>query len=72
MGCDSAVAIVTRYRPGIPGIKFLWGQDFLHPSIPVLGPTQPPIQWVPGLTWGYSGCGVVLIPPHPALKLEKE
>ena len=24
----------------------LGGQDFSHPSRPVLGPTQPPIQWV--------------------------
>jgi hypothetical protein len=23
-----------------------WGRNFLHPARPVLGPTQPPVQWV--------------------------
>jgi hypothetical protein len=26
------------------------GRDFMHLSRPVLGPTQPPAQWVPGLS----------------------
>jgi len=28
------------------------GRDFSHPTTPALGPTQPPIQWVPFLSRG--------------------
>ena len=49
---DSSVGIATRYRLGGPGIKSRWGQGFPHPSRPALRPTQPPIQWVPGLSRG--------------------
>ena len=52
MGRDSSVGIVTRYRLDGPGIESRWGQDFLHPPRPALGPTQPPIQWSPGLSQG--------------------
>jgi len=34
---------VSRYRDG-PGIESRWGRNFPHPSIPSLGPNQPPIQ----------------------------
>ena len=51
-GRDSSVVIVTRYGLDGPGIASRWGRDFLHPSRRALGPTQPPVQWVPGLSWG--------------------
>ena len=47
-----AVGIATRYGLEGPGIEFRWGQDFPQLSKPALGPTQPPIQRVPGLSWG--------------------
>ena len=48
-GRDSSVGIATRYGPEI---ESRWGRGFPHPSRTTLGPTQPPIQWVPGLSRG--------------------
>jgi hypothetical protein len=44
------IGIATRYGLDGPGIDSRLGQDFPHPSRPALGPTQPPIRWVPGLS----------------------
>ena len=52
MGRDSTVGIATRYGLDGPGIESRWGPDFPHLSRPALGPTQPPVQWVPGLSRG--------------------
>jgi hypothetical protein len=51
-GRDSSVGIATRYGLDGPGIESRWGRGFSHTSSPALGPTQPPIPWVPGLSRG--------------------
>ena len=50
VGRDSAVSVATRYGLDSPEIDSLWGRDFPEQSTPALGPTQPPIRWVPGLS----------------------
>ena len=52
VGSDSAVGIATRYGLDGPGIESRWGRDFPHQPRLTLGPIQPPIQRVPGLSWG--------------------
>jgi hypothetical protein len=49
-GPGSVVGIATAYGLDGPGIKSQWGRDFPHLSRPVLRPTQPPVQCVPGLS----------------------
>jgi len=48
MGGDRSVGIATGYGVDGPGIESRWERDFLHSSRPALGPTQPPIQRIPG------------------------
>jgi hypothetical protein len=61
---DSSVGAVTRYGLDGPGIESRWGRDFPHTTRPALGPTQPPIQWVPGVK--RPGRGVDHPPPSSA------
>jgi hypothetical protein len=72
VGRDSSVGIATRYGLDDPGIESRWGWDFLHPSRPTLGPTQPPVQWVPGLFPGGKAAGVWRWPPTPSSAEVKE
>ena len=68
-GRDSAVGIATRYELEGPGIDSQWGWDFPRPSRPVLGPTQPRVQWV---FLGGRAAGAWRWPPTPSSAEVKE
>jgi hypothetical protein len=73
MGRDSSVGIATRYGLDGPGIESRCWRHFPHPSRLALGPTQPPIQWVPGLSRRKMRLGRgVDHPHHLALRSKKE
>jgi len=64
--------LLSRYsdclRDGRSGDRIPVGRDFPHLSIPALRPTQPPVQWVPGLSRGKvrPGCDADPSPPSSA------
>ena len=57
VGRDSSVGIAARYGLDGPGIESRWWSDFPRPSRPALGPTQPPVQWLLGLSQGQKRLG---------------
>jgi len=63
VGWGSSVSIVNRCGLDSPEIESWWGQDFPHLSRPALGPTQPPINCVPGLFPGGKVAGASSLPP---------
>ena len=66
VGCGpgSSVGMATDYGldgPGSnPGVD-----EIFRPSRPALGPTQPPVKWVPGLSRGWSVAGACWWPLNP-------
>ena len=63
---DSSVDIATGYGLDGPGIESVWRRDFPHLSRPALGPTQPSVQWITGLSRGRGNRGVGLTSPPPS------
>ena len=62
-GPDSSVGIATDYGLDDPGPN-PGGDEIFRPFRPAMGPTQPPVQWVPGLSRGVKcGRGMLLTTP---------
>jgi hypothetical protein len=52
LGRDNSVGMAPRYGLDGPGTECRCGREIPHLFRLALGPTQPPIHWVPGLSWG--------------------
>jgi len=65
----SVVSIATGYGLDSPGIESRCMRDFPHLSRPALSPTQPPVQWIPGLFRGEErpGCDADRSPSSSAV-----
>jgi len=68
----SSVGIATDYGLDGPGSNPGEGEIF-RPSRPALGPTQPPVKWVPVLSGSKvrPGRGAVHSPPSSAVVMEE-
>jgi hypothetical protein len=60
VGRDSSVGTATRYGLKTPEFESRWRRNFPHSSRLAMGPTQPSIQWVPGVSRGQSGRGMAM------------
>ena len=71
-GPGSSVGIATDYGLDGPGSN-PGGDEIFRPSSPVLGPTQPPVKWVPGLSQGNvrPGRAADHSPPSSATVMEE-
>ena len=66
MGRVAQSVIATDYGLDGPGSN-PGGDEILHPSRPALGPTQPPVKWVLGLSQGVKCGRGLLLTTHPFL-----
>ena len=71
-GPGSSVGIATDYGLDGPGSN-PGGDEILRPSRPALGPTQPSVKWVPGLSRGKERHGRAAdhSPPSSAAVMEE-
>ena len=72
MGLGSSVDVATDYRLDGPGSN-PDGDEIFRPSRRALGPTQPPVKWVPGLSRGkvQPGRAAYHSPPSSATVMEE-
>ena len=61
----NSVGIATDYGLDGPGSN-TGGDEIFRPSRPALGPTQTPVQWVPGLSQGKERPGRDADHSHPS------
>jgi len=66
MSPGSSDGIATGYGLDGPGSN-PGGDEIFRPSRQALGPTQPPLQWVPGVFPGVKCGRGVLLTTHPLL-----
>jgi hypothetical protein len=59
---ELVVGTITRNGLDSPEIESRWERDFSQASRPVLGPTEPPVQWV---LFPFPGGKALALTAHP-------